>query len=97
MSAIYGNTVNNYNKIDAFLTDLSKKNAKIAKNNFNAYLNRAFFDKTGYNDFERNDNDTYTFTVTDPSFQVSQFRNLWLRKQKILGDDWKVALKKPSR
>jgi phospholipase C/alpha-toxin len=48
------------------------------------------FDKTGYNDFERNDNDTYTFTVTDPTFQASQIRNLWLRKQKILGDDWKV-------
>lgn len=46
-------------------------------------------DKSGYNDFERNCTDTYTLSLNDPMFSASNINRIWMRKSKVLNDDWK--------
>lgn len=97
--AINGLNVNNPSYIGSYNVTIKTADVMWAGTDDNIYFGMSLddgrkveylCDKSYYNDFERNNNDTYTFTITDPSFQASQIRNIWLRKSKILGDDWKV-------
>lgn len=45
------------------------------------------FDKSGKNDFNSNNDDTYTFTLNAP-LTPGEIRQIWIRKDNVVKDDW---------
>lgn len=43
-------------------------------------------DKSGYNDFEKGDNDTYTVTLSEA--YSANIQTVWIRKKSVFNDDW---------